>query len=116
MMSPRSVAIGIALIALGAVLTFGIAVPDQVSRYVDVAGVGLVLVWSGILTIVMYVVMHRRPDPRARRLTRDQDDEQIDQWYENDVHRPGYAGQTRALPTVRGQDDDADQDRFPGSR
>ena len=115
MMSPRSVAIGIALIALGAVLTFGIQVPDRVSRYVDVAGVGLVLVWSGILTIVMYVVMHRRPDPRARRLTRDRDDEQIDQWYENDVHRPGYAGQTRALPTVRVQDD-ADQDRFPGSR
>ena len=59
---------------------------------------GLILVWSGILLLVMQVVMHR--PRRARR--RSAYDDRIDEWYDNDVHRPGYAGRTEALPTVRG--------------
>ena len=40
--------------------------------------------------------MHRQRRPR-----RSAYDDRTDEWYENDVHRPGYAGETEVLPTVR---------------
>ena len=55
-------------------------------------------IWSGLLLLVMQVVMHRPRRTRPRRTTWD---DRTDQWYEQDVHRPGYAGETRQLPTVR---------------
>ena len=65
---------------------------------------GLILVWSGVLLLVMQVVMSRRPRP-ARRPRGSAWDDRTDQWYEQDVHRAGYAGQTRRLPTVRSRED-----------
>ena len=87
--------------AVGAVLAFAVDVPAEVEEYVDVLDLGLILVWAGVLVLVMQVVMHRprRADrrPRRERLY----DDRTDQWYEHDVHRPGWAGETRRLPTVR---------------
>ena len=83
--------------AVGGVLAYGVRPPSGVTRYVDLPAVGLVLVWSGVLLLVMTAVMHR-PRRAARRSAWD---DRTDQWYEQDVHRPGYAGETRALPTVR---------------
>ena len=67
--------------------------PREVEQYVDVLDLGLILV-SAVLLLVMQVVMHRAaaapaPGPSAY-------DDRTDQWYEHDVHRPGYAGQTHA--------------------
>jgi hypothetical protein len=94
---------GIVLMAVGGVIAFGVQAPDEVEKYVDVLDVGLILVWAGILVLVMQVVMHRRRRPRGQGMLRDRtyDPDRTDQWYERDVHRPGYAGQTRRLPTVR---------------
>lgn len=91
-----SVGTGIVLMAVGGVIAFGITPPEQISEYVDVLDLGLILVWSGALLLVMQVVMHRPRRPR-----RSTWDDRTDQWYEHDVHRSGYAGQTRQLPTVR---------------
>lgn len=94
-----SVGTGVVLIAVGAVLAFAVDVPARVERHVDVLDVGLILIWAGILTLVMQVVMHRprgSPSRRARVY-----DARTDEWYEHDVHRPGYAGETRRYPTVR---------------
>ena len=105
MSSPRfgraSVGTAVALMAVGGVIAFAVDVPAEIEEYVDVLDLGLILVWAGILLLVMQVVMHRprgptRP-PRRQRVY----DDRTDQWYENDVHRPGYAGETRRLPTVR---------------
>ncbi len=95
---PGSVATAVVLIALGGVLSFGVRAPAVVTEYVDLLDLGLILVWSGLLLLVMQVVMTRRPRARPRRSTWD---DRTDQWYEQDVHRPGYAGRTRQLPTVR---------------
>ena len=104
-MSPRSTrplvpraSLGTALVlmATGGVLAFGVRAPAVVTRYVDLLDLGLILVWSGVLLLVMQVVMHRPRRPR-----RSAYDDRTDEWYENDVHRPGYAGQTEVLPTVR---------------
>ena len=93
-----SVGPAVLLMALGGVIAFGgISTPAEVQKYVDVLDLGLILVWSGILLLVMQVVMHRPRRPR-----RSTHDDRTDQWYANDVHRPGYAGRTRQLPTVRG--------------
>jgi hypothetical protein len=84
--------------AVGGVIAFGgIRTPDEVNKYVDVIDVGLILVWSGVLLLVMQVIMHR---PRRHR--RSPYDGRTDEWYDNDVHRPGYADRTDTLPTVRG--------------
>jgi hypothetical protein len=101
-----SIGVGIVLIAAGAVLAFAVRLPGVVEEYVDVLDLGLILVWAGILVLVMQVVMNRTRRPQARRPLRDRasDPDRTDQWYEHDVHRPGYAGQTRRLPTVRDRD------------
>lgn len=92
-----SVGTAVLLMAGGGVLSFGWErPPDQIERYVDVFDVGLVLIWSGVLVLVMQIVLHR---PRARRRTPGYADYPTE---EHDVHRPGYPGQTRRLPTVRG--------------
>jgi hypothetical protein len=83
--------------AVGGVLAIAVPPPTEVARYVDLPAVGLILAWSGVLLLVMTAVMNR-PRRAARRSTWD---DRTDQWYEQDVHRPGYAGDTRALPTVR---------------
>ena len=105
MSSPRfgraSVGTAVVLMAVGGVIAFAVDVPAEIEEYVDVLDLGLILVWAGILLLVMQVVMHRPRGPkRAPRRQRVYDD-RTDQWYENDVHRPGYAGETRRLPTVR---------------
>jgi hypothetical protein len=96
-----SVGTGVVLMAVGGVLAFAVEVPATVEEYVDVLDLGLILVWAGVLVLVMQVVMHRRPRadrrPRRERVY----DDRTDQWYENDVHRPGWAGETSRLPTVR---------------
>lgn len=94
-----SVGTGVLLMALGGILAFAVRAPGVVEEYVDVVDLGLILVWAGVLVLVMQVVMHRPRRPRApRRASRYEED----RWYEQDTHRPGYAGQTRRLPTVRG--------------
>lgn len=95
-----SVGTAVVLMAVGGVLAVAVRdVPAVVSDYVDVPAVGLILVWAGILLLVMQVVMHRprRPHPRSTY------DDRADEWYERDVHRPGYPGETRQLPNVRGR-------------
>jgi hypothetical protein len=41
--------------------------------------------------------MYRPRRPRRRPAY----DDRTDEWYDNDVHRPGYADRTDTLPTVR---------------
>ena len=82
--------------AVGGVLAFGVQAPAGVEKYVDLLDLGLILVWAGVLLLVMQVVMHRPRRPRRPR--RSAYDDRTDQWYANDVHRPGYAGQTRTCP------------------
>ena len=99
-----SVGTGVVLMAVGAVLAFAVDVPAEVEEYVDVLDLGLILVWAGVLILVMQVIMNRTPRadrrPRRERIY----DDRTDQWYENDVHRPGWAGETKRLPTVRDRD------------
>ena len=103
MSSPLRASVGTAvvLMAAGGVIAFAVDAPAGVEKYVDVLDLGLILIWAGVLLLVMQVVMHRprgpkRP-PRRERIYEDR----TDQWYENDVHRPGYAGETKRLPTIR---------------
>ena len=93
-----SVGTAVILMAVGGVIAFAVDVPAEIERYVDVLDLGLILVWAGILLLVMQAVVHR---PRARRRRDRRYDDRTDRWYEHDVHRPGYAGETRRLPTVR---------------
>ena len=95
-----SIGTAVVLIAIGAVLVLAIDVPAAVEKWVDVLDLGLILVWSGLLLLLMQVVMHRRPGPRRRRHLATYGDE-APELYEHDVHRPGYAGQTRRFPTIR---------------
>ena len=95
-----SVGTAVLLMAAGGVIAFAITdPPDQVEQYVDVFDLGLILIWAGVLTLVMQVVMHRPRRARPPRRTRDYADWPTE---EHDVHRAGYAGQTRRLPIVRG--------------
>lgn len=89
---------GLVLLAVGAVLAFAVRPPAELEEYVDVVDLGLILAWTGVLVLVLQVWLYK---PRRRRRTRDT---RTDEWYEHDVHRPGYAGQTRRLPTVRDRD------------
>jgi hypothetical protein len=93
-----SIGTGVILLAVGGVLAIAVRPPAAVARYVDLPAVGLILAWSGVLLLVMTAVMHRPRRTAGRRSTWDG---RADQWYERDVHRPGYEGETRALPTVR---------------
>ena len=93
-----SVGTAVVLMAVGGVLALGVHPPAVVEEYVDLLDVGLILVWSGILMLVMQVVLHR---PRRGTPRRSTWDDRTDQWYEQDVHRPGYAGETTRLPQVR---------------
>lgn len=103
---PRaSVGAAVVLTAVGGVLAFGVRAPEPVTRYVDLLDLGLILVWSGVLLLVMQVVLHRPRRPRRRLLGASAYDDRTDRWYENDVHRPGHAGGTRPLPTVRDRRD-----------
>lgn len=98
-----SVGSAVVLMAAGGIIAFGIDAPSEVDRYVDLLDLGLILVWAGVLLLVMQVVMHRPRKPRRRDRGAGAPDDRTDQWYENDVHRPGYAGETQRLPSVRGR-------------
>lgn len=93
-----SIGTAVVLMAVGGVLAFAVDAPAQVEKYVDVLDVGLILVWAGVLLLVMQAVMTRRPRRRRSR--------QVLPTYtdEHDVHRPGYAGETRRFPAVRHRD------------
>jgi hypothetical protein len=97
-----SVGTAVVLMALGGVIAFAVRPPAEVEKYVDLLDLGLILIWSGILLLVMQVVVHRQRGPRRPRRSAYAD--RTDEWYERDVHRPGYAGQTQRLPTVRDRD------------
>jgi hypothetical protein len=98
----RSVGTAVVLMAIGGVLAVGVEAPAVVERYVDLLDLGLILVWAGVLLLVMQVVMHRPRRARRHPVTgRSTWDDRTDQWYERDVHRPGYEGETRKVPTVR---------------
>ncbi|HEX4699857.1 MAG TPA: DUF6458 family protein [Actinomycetes bacterium] len=93
-----SIGTGVILMAVGGVLAIAVPAPAEVARYVDLPAVGLILAWSGVLLLVMTALMNR---PRRTARRRSTWDDRTNAWYEQDVHRPGYAGETRALPTVR---------------
>jgi hypothetical protein len=99
-----SIGTAVVLMAIGGVLAFAVDPPAEVETYIDVLDLGLILVWTGLLVLAMAAYMYRprRPRrPRDRRYAGEPDDP----WRESDVHRPGYAGETRRLPTVRGDRD-----------
>lgn len=97
-----SIGAAVVLMATGGIIAFGVRAPDRVEEYVDVLDLGLILIWSGLLILVMQVVMRRAPSRRRERRRSAYDAEVTsDNYYDNDVHRPGYAGQTRQLPTIR---------------
>lgn len=99
-----SIGTGILLIAMGAILAFAVRAPGEVEKYVDVLDLGLILIWSGILVLIMQVWMHRPPKRRAPVVPRrgsSYEESYEDPWESHDVHRPGYAGETQRLPTVR---------------
>lgn len=105
------------LIVLGAVLLLAIDVPERVSEYVDVLDLGLILIWTGLLQLGVLAWFARPPrwsglPPRPGRPYDDgaYDEGAYDEgthdtgdWRSSDVHRPGYAGETRRLPTIRQQ-------------
>jgi hypothetical protein len=93
-----SIGTGIVLMAIGGVLAFAVQAPAEVDRYVSVIDVGLILIWTGILVLLTQVWLHRPRRPRRSRVPA-YDAYDTD---EHDVHHPGYAGETRQLPTIRG--------------
>lgn len=92
-----SIGTALVLLAAGGVLAFAVQPSAEIEKYVDVVDLGLILIWTGVIVLLVQVWLYK---PRRRRRAPDRSDE----WYENDVHRPGYAGQTRRLPTVRDRD------------
>jgi len=105
-MGRASVGTAVVLMATGAVLAVAVDVPARVQESVDVLDLGLILIWAGILILVMQVLMHRRPptsrpDRVSYRASDHESPDQADDWSEHDVHRPGYADETRRFPTVR---------------
>ena len=99
-----SIGTAVVLMAIGGVLTFAVDPPAELERYVDVLDLGLILIWTGLLVLAMAAYLYRPRRPHRRRASRYGSDVD-DPWRESDVHRPGYAGETRRLPTVRGQRD-----------
>ena len=105
---PRaSIGTALVLMATGGVLAFGVNAPAAIEKYVDLLDLGLILVWAGILLLVMQVVMTRPQAKRGRTSRRRAYDDRHwethggDVTDDSDVHRPGYAGETQRLPTVR---------------
>ena len=98
-----SIGTGVVLIAVGAIVAFAVRAPAEVEEYVDVLDLGLILIWSGILVLIMQAWMYAPRRPRSPRVPR-RSASYEDPWDTRDVHRPGYAGETQRLPTVRGSD------------
>jgi hypothetical protein len=96
-----SIGTGLVLMALGGILAFAVNAPAEVYRYVDLVDLGLILVWTGVLVLLSQVWLHRPRAPQRRRRDRrhDIDVDALDDT--RDVHRAGYAGETRRLPTIR---------------
>ena len=98
-----SIGTAVILMAIGGVLAFAVKAPAEVEEYIDVLDLGLILIWAGLLMLGMQAYLHRPRRPRPPRVSRTGARE--DPWHEQDVHRPGYAGETQRLPTVRGPRD-----------
>jgi hypothetical protein len=99
-----SIGTGVVLMAIGGVLAFAVRAPAKVEQYVDVLDLGLILIWAGLLVLAMQVYLHRPRRPRPPRVSRRAEIRE-DPWDERDVHRPGYAGETRRYPSIRGHQD-----------
>ena len=95
-----SIGTGVVLLAIGGILTFAVRPPSEVEQYIDVLDLGLILIWTGLLVLAMQVYLHR-PSQRRRAPSASRRRVAEDPWREHDVHRPGYAGETRRLPTIR---------------
>lgn len=95
-----SIGTGVILMAIGGVLAFAVRAPTEVEQYIDVIDLGLILIWAGVLVLGMQAYMHlpRRARP-ARASRRDVIAE--DPLRDQDVHRPGYAGETERFPSIR---------------
>ncbi|MEP6760656.1 MAG: hypothetical protein ABJA93_04745 [Sporichthyaceae bacterium] len=96
-----SIGTGVILMAIGGVLAFAVRAPSEVQQYLDVVDLGLILIWAGLLVLGMQIYMHRPRRPRPARVTR-RDGPLEDPWRDQDVHRPGYAGETQRFPSIRG--------------
>jgi hypothetical protein len=96
-----SIGTGVVLMAIGGVLAFAVSPPGEVEQYVDVLDLGLILIWTGLLVLAMQVYLHRPRRSRTPRVSR-RPAVSEDPWRDSDVHRPGYAGETTRLPTIRG--------------
>ena len=96
-----SIGTAVILMAIGGVLAFAVNAPASVEQYLDVLDLGLILIWSGVLMLGMQAYMHRPRRPRPARVSR-RDSVTEDPWRDQDVHRPGYAGETERFPSIRG--------------
>ena len=99
-----SIGTGVILMAIGGVLAFAVRAPAEVEQYIDVIDLGLILIWAGVLVLGMQAYMHRPRRPRPPRVSR-HDAAREDPWQDQDVHRPGYAGETERFPSIRHQRD-----------
>jgi hypothetical protein len=99
-----SIGTGVILMAIGGVLAFAVRAPSEVEQYIDVIDLGLILIWAGILMLGMQAYLHRPRRPKPPRVSR-RDTTREDPWHDQDVHRPGYAGETQRYPSVRGPRD-----------
>lgn len=95
-----SIGTGVILMAIGGVLAFAVNAPASVEQYVDVLDLGLILIWAGLLVIGMQAYMHMPRRARPARTSR-RDAVTEEPWRDQDVHRPGYAGETERFPTIR---------------
>jgi hypothetical protein len=95
-----SIGTGVILMAIGGILAFAVNAPSSVEQYVDVLDLGLILIWAGLLVIGMQAYMHLPRRPRPARVSR-RDAVTDDPWRDQDVHRPGYAGETERFPSIR---------------
>ena len=99
-----SIGTAVILMAIGGVLAFAVNAPASVEQYLDVLDLGLILIWSGLLMLGMQAYMHRPRRPRPVRVSRRAAVTE-DPWRDQDVHRPGYAGETERYPSIRGPRD-----------
>ena len=95
-----SIGTAVILMAIGGVLAFAVNAPASVEQYVDVLDLGLILIWTGLLVIGMQAYMHLPRRARPARASR-HDAVTEDPWRDQDVHRPGYAGETERFPNIR---------------
>ena len=96
-----SIGTAVILMAIGGVLAFAVNASASVEQYLDVLDLGLILIWSGLLMLGMQAYMHRPRRLRPARVSR-RDGITEDPWRDQDVHRPGYAGETERFPSIRG--------------